>query len=359
MQTRVNKVVAALRDKAVDGLIVVQPENRFYLSGFTGDAGALLITSGQSFIITDFRFIEQAREQSPHLEIVKIETTLADALVDLAGRLKLPVLGFEGDYITYQFYATLQNKLDKPGAMSLRSVEGVVELFRRVKEPDELAAIQKAMSLLDEGFQHICGYIKPGVSERAVALELETFMRLRGAEKTAFPFIVASGYRAALPHGEASAKSISPGEVITLDFGVMVEHYNSDMTRTVSLGVPTVQMREIYSIVLEAQLAGLAAVRAGVPASAVDKAAREIITAHGYGEYFGHGTGHGVGLAVHEGPSLSARDDTVLQAGMVVTVEPGIYLPGRGGVRIEDSVLVEQNGCRLLTGSPKDRLIEL
>lgn len=356
MQTRINRVVAALGEQELDGLLVARPENCFYLSGFTGDAGALLITAGQTYLLTDFRFIEQAREQSPHLEIIKITTNLADVLTDLVGRLKLSALGFEGDYITYQFYATLQDKLS---SVALHAVEGVVEQLRQVKEQSELVAVQEAMSLLDEGFRHICGFIKPGVSERAVALELETHMRLRGAEKTAFPFIIASGYRAALPHGEASAKTINPGEVVTMDFGVVVNGYHSDMTRTVALGAPTEPMREVYPLVLAAQQAGLSAVKAGVPASSVDQAAREVIVAGGYGEYFGHGTGHGVGLAVHERPSLSARDDTVLLPGMVVTVEPGIYLPGVGGVRIEDSVVVEQDGCRLLTRAPKDRLIEL
>ncbi len=356
MQTRVNKIAAALQDKAVDALLVLQLENRFYLSGFTGDAGALLVTAGQSYIITDFRYIEQAREQSPHLEIIKIDTTLEDALANLTGRLNLHVLGFEADYISFKFYDTLRDKL---GEVILRPVEGMVEQLRLIKDKDELVAIVKAMSLLDEGFQHICGFIKPGVSERTVALELEMFMRLRGAEKTAFPFIVASGARAALPHGEASVKAIGQGEAITLDFGVVVDNYHSDMTRTVSLGAPSAKIREIYGIVLKAQLAGLAAVKAGVPASAVDKAARDVITSYGYGEYFGHSTGHGVGLAVHEGPGLSSRDATVLREGMVVTVEPGVYLPGIGGVRIEDSVVVEQYGCRLLTSSPKNRLIEL
>ncbi|WP_449240726.1 M24 family metallopeptidase [Desulfoscipio gibsoniae] len=356
MQTRVNKLAAALKDNALDALLVLQPENRFYLSGFTGDAGALLITAGQSFLITDFRFMEQAREQSPHLTIIKMETTLATALADMAGRLNLSALGFEADYISYKFYDTLHEKLDQ---VTLRPVDGIVEQFRLIKDKDELAAIQKAMTLLDEGFKHICNFIKPGISEREVALELEMFMRRRGAEKTAFPFIVASGPRAALPHGEASEKNINPGDVITLDFGVVTDGYNSDMTRTVSLGAPNAQIKQIYGIVLEAQLAGLAAVKAGVAASAVDKAARDVITSHGYGEYFGHSTGHGVGLAVHEGPRISSRDDTILREGMVITVEPGIYLPGTGGVRIEDSLVVEKDGCRLLTKSPKDYLIEL
>ncbi|AGL02033.1 M24 family metallopeptidase [Desulfoscipio gibsoniae] len=356
MQTRVNKVAGFLKDYAMDALLVMQPENRFYLSGFTGDAGALLVTAGQSYIITDFRFIEQAREQSPHLELIKMETTLADALVDMAGRLNLHVLGFEADYISYKFYDTLHKKL---GEVSLRPVEGIIEQLRLIKDKNELETIQRSMALLDEGFKYICSFIKPGISEREVALELEMFMRYRGAEKTAFPFIVASGPRAALPHGVASAKTINTGDVVTLDFGVVVDNYNSDMTRTISLGSPSNQIKQIYNIVLEAQLAGLVAVRAGVAASAVDKAAREVIASYGYGEYFGHSTGHGVGLAVHEGPRLSLRDDTVLQEGMVVTIEPGIYLPGTGGVRIEDSVIVEKEGCRLLTKSPKDRLIEL
>jgi len=241
----------------------------------------------------------------------------------------------------------------------LRSTEGLAEKRRLLKDAAEMAAIEKAMSLLDEGFEYILSCIKPGAIEQAVAWELEAFLRLKGAAKTAFPYIVASGYRAALPHGEASAKAICHGEIITIDFGVVVDNYCSDMTRTIALGNPGAKLKEIYKIVLEAQESALAAIKTGIPASAVDKVARDIIAAHGYGEYFGHSTGHGVGLAVHEGPTLSPKDDTVLQPGMVVTVEPGIYLPGIGGVRIEDSVAVEENRCRLLTVSPKHELIEL
>jgi len=232
-----------------------------------------------------------------------------------------------------------------------------VEKLRRIKDRSEQAAIAKSMAMLDRGFEYICGFIKPGVTEAAISLELEIFMRHQGASGTSFPFIIASGPRASLPHGEATDRVIREGDILTLDFGVIMEHYCSDMTRTVTVGVPPPEMEKIYYIVLEAQRAGLNAVKAGVAASAVDKAARDVIEAHGYGEFFGHGTGHGVGLAVHEAPRLSARDNTVLEAGMVVTVEPGIYLPGQGGVRIEDSVLVEQDGCRLLTNAPKDTLL--
>ncbi|MCL2337556.1 MAG: aminopeptidase P family protein, partial [Firmicutes bacterium] len=234
----------------------------------------------------------------------------------------------------------------------------MLERLRQVKEGSELQAIAASMALLDRGFEYICGFIKPGVTEAAVALELEICLRRLGASGTSFPFIVASGARASLPHGEASNKVIQEGDILTLDFGVILDHYCSDMTRTIAVGAaPAPEMEKIYNIVLEAQQAGLKAVQAGVNASSVDRAARAVIEGYGYGEFFGHATGHGVGLAVHEAPRLSHRDDTPLEAGMVVTVEPGIYLPGRGGVRIEDSVAVERDGCRLLTGAPKDKLM--
>lgn len=356
MENRISKVVESNAAAGIDAMLVLQPENRYYLSGFTGSTGALLITEKKSFIIVDFRYVEQALKQSPHMDQFKMKDNLADSLVELQERLNFRSLGFELDYISYKLHKTLQERLC---GVNLCPVEGLIEKFRQVKDKSELAAIQKAMSLLDEGFNYICEFIKPGISEIELSLELELFMRKRGAEGIAFPFIVASGPRSSLPHGIASERIIQLGDVITIDFGVVVGAYMSDMTRTVALGIPSKKIKEIYSIVLKAQLAGLAAVKAGVPASSVDKATREVIEAHGYGEYFGHSTGHGVGLEVHEQPRLSAKDNTVLRAGMVVTVEPGIYLPGIGGVRIEDSVVVEQNGLRILTKSPKDRLIEL
>lgn len=356
MKRRVEKMAALLAEKNIDAMLVMQPENRYYLSGFSGSTGVLLITPGSSYLCTDFRYTEQAEAESPHLQVVKVTETFADTLVEMKERAGFSTLAFESDYINYKLYHTFRDKL--PG-VELVPLDGAVEKLRRVKDSDELAAIAESMAMLDSGFQYICGIIRPGMSEKEVALELEIFLRRRGAAGKSFPFIVASGARSSLPHGEASDRVIQPGDVVTLDFGVIKNHYCSDMTRTVAVGSPPPDMKQIYGIVLEAQLAGLQAVRAGVPASAVDRAAREVIESHGYGEYFGHGTGHGVGLAVHEAPRLSARDDTVLEKGMVVTVEPGIYLPGRGGVRIEDSVVVERDGCRLLTRSPKESFMEL
>ncbi|WP_027363469.1 M24 family metallopeptidase [Desulfotruncus alcoholivorax] len=356
MMERVKQVAGYLAESGAGAMLVMQPENRLYLSGFTGSSGAVLVTENKSFLVTDFRYIEQAQQQSPHLEIYKLRETTEDTLADIAGSLGLKSVAFEADYISYHFYEKLKCKLK---GVELIPVTGVVEQNRQVKDSSELLAIARSMSLLDDGFNYICGRIKPGTSEKEIELELETYLRKKGASGPAFPFIIASGPRSSLPHGTATDRVIGYGDLITLDYGVVFDNYNSDMTRTVAVGEPPAELKKIYSIVLEAQLAGLAAVKAGVTASSADGAARQVIESYGYGEYFGHGTGHGVGLAVHEAPRLSSRDNTVLREGMVVTVEPGIYLPGVGGVRIEDSVVVEKDGCRVLTKSPKDKLIIL
>ncbi|MCG8402824.1 MAG: Xaa-Pro peptidase family protein [Firmicutes bacterium] len=356
MKSRLKKVARVLIEKGHDAMLVLRPENMYYLSGFSGSTGALLVARANSYLCVDFRYIEQAQRESPHLEIVLVKETIPAAIAELREKLRFNTLGFETDYINCKLLFNLREKL--PGVETL-PMDGVIEEQRQVKDRTELAAIAQAMAMLDRGYDYICGHIKPGVSERDISLELEMFMRRRGASGTSFPFIIASGPRSSLPHGEASAKKIRQGDIIMLDFGVVMNHYNSDMSRTIALGKPPPEMRKIYDLVLEAQLAGLNAIKEGVTASAVDKAARSVIEAHGYGDYFGHGTGHGVGLAVHERPRLSPRDDTVLKAGMVVTVEPGIYLPGRGGVRIEDSVVVEKYGCRLLTKAPKNSLVEI
>lgn len=356
MINRVQKTAVMLGDYGARALLVLQPENRYYLSGFTGSFGALLVTRDKSWFITDFRYLEQAREQTPHLEIIAMSDNLTDTLKGLVQDLALDTLAFEAHHVNYKLYATLAQKLT---GVRLLPVENVIEKQRQCKENGELAAIARSMSLLDEGFDFICGLVQPGISEAELSLELELYLRRRGATATAFPFIIASGPRSALPHGTATGRVLAPGDVLTMDFGVILDHYNSDMTRTVALGRPPGELQKIYQVVLEAQLAGLAAVKAGVKASAVDAAARSVIESGGYGRYFGHSTGHGVGLAVHELPRLSPKDHTVLQEGMVVTVEPGIYIPGLGGVRIEDSVVVEKDGCRVLTSSFKDRLLEL
>ncbi|MBI4640833.1 MAG: aminopeptidase P family protein, partial [Candidatus Tectomicrobia bacterium] len=217
--------------------------------------------------------------------------------------------------------------------------------------------IKKAAELTDAGFAHILKYIKPGMKEIDVALELEFFIRKNGGKGVAFSYIVASGERGAMPHGVASDKVISPGDLVTFDFGTSYNGYRSDMTRTIGIGDPSPKMRELYSTVLEAQLAGLQAIKAGIKCVDADAAARNIIKDAGYGEYFGHSLGHGVGLAIHEGPRVSQYSEEVLEAGMVVTCEPGIYIPNEGGVRIEDLVIVRENGCEILSHSPKELIV--
>ncbi|MFZ5633631.1 MAG: aminopeptidase P family protein [Bacillota bacterium] len=354
MQNRISRLRELLREEEADAFLVTSPENRLYLTGFTGSSGWVVVTERETCLITDFRYDQQARAQSPHCRIIIAGETLKDTLGELAAELNIHRLGCEGDDLTYNQFTALRDKL--PGR-EVRPLAGTVEGLRAVKEELEIRKISAAVKLADEALKHILPYIRDGVRERDVALEIEFFMRKEGAEGISFPLIVASGHRAAMPHGTASDKVIRRDELVIMDFGATLEGYNSDITRTVAVGGADKRMEEIYRIVLEAQLAGIKAIRAGIPASEADRAARSVIEGYGYGEYFGHSTGHGLGLQIHEPPRLSAKDNTELRPGMVVTVEPGIYLPGWGGVRIEDTVVVEKNGCCVLTSSPKERLI--
>lgn len=351
---RLAGVRSALRARDLDGILVQKPENRRYLSGFTGSNGGLFIDSRRALLLTDFRYIEQASSESPHFEVVRVEKSILEGLSEVLQGLEMFRLGFEGDYLTYQQYTLMQDQL---AGQNLVSSPGLVEKLRECKDSSELKTITRAAMLADLAFEHILKFIAPGVRERELALELEFFMRRQGADGSSFPIIAASGPRSALPHGVATDRLLEPGDLLTLDFGALIDGYNSDQTRTVVLGNPTSKQREIYKIVLEAQQEALNKIKAGVSAGEVDRAARDVIVGYGYGEYFGHGTGHGVGLAVHEAPRLSAGVTDVLEPGLVVTVEPGIYLPGWGGVRTEDMVLVEDGGVKILTHSPKEQLM--
>ncbi|GAB6182096.1 Xaa-Pro dipeptidase [Desulfotomaculum defluvii] len=357
MIQRLTRLRQKMSEQGISHLFVTKPENRFYLSGFTGTTGVLLIGQATADFLTDFRYIEQVKIQSPHFNVVKVDQVSPFGLLsDILRNYKSDKLAFEADHLTHKQYQELKNQL--PG-IELVPCEELLEDLRMIKDEVEIDVIRSAMQIGDKAFNHILKCIKPGTSELELTLELEFFMRKLGASGTAFDTIMASGPRSALPHGVASERLLQTGDFLTMDFGALYQGYNSDMTRTVVLGQPDSKQQEIYNIVLEAQMAGLAAVRAGVPAKEVDAAARAVISNHGYGEYFGHGTGHGVGIAIHESPRLNTKDETILQPGMVVTVEPGIYLPQWGGVRIEDSVLVTENGCEILTSSPKKELIRL
>lgn len=354
MQERINKLRALFSGEGIDAFLVTGPENRFYLTGFTGSSGSVLVTCNEVFIITDFRYDEQAKKQSPHCSIVMVGDGLPETVQQLARQNNIKRLGCEGEVISYQQYAAIAEKL---AACDLVPLYGFMDSLRAVKDKDEIDSIARAVNLADRAYSHIIPMVREGVSEKDLSLELEFFMRKSGAEGISFPLIVASGQRSSLPHGIATDKIIARGDLVTMDFGASLAGYNSDITRTLVVGEADKKQEEIYGIVLEAQLAGIRSVKPGVPASEVDRAAREVIESYGYGECFGHSTGHGLGLQIHENPRLSSRDHTELKPGMVVTVEPGIYIAGWGGVRIEDSILVDSTGPRILSSSPKEKLI--
>ncbi|MDD2421068.1 MAG: Xaa-Pro peptidase family protein [Heliobacteriaceae bacterium] len=337
-----------------DAFLIMQPENRRYLTGFTGSAGFLLVSREQCLLATDFRYWEQARRQSPDWELVPQQGSWVTCLREIVAARGWNRIALEADFITVHQQQALTAALPQ---VEWVPVTGRVEKLRVVKAPEELAAISRAVALADVGFQYILDAIRPGVTEREVALELEFFLRRLGSEGIPFEFIVASGHRAALPHGQASEKVLAQGDFLILDFGCIKGGYCSDMTRTVMVGQPTPEQREIYAVVRAAQEAALAVLAPGKSGGEVDQVAREVIKQAGYGEYFGHGLGHGVGLAVHEDPRLAPGENDLLAPGQVVTVEPGIYLPGRGGVRIEDLVIITKDGCRVLTGAPKELLV--
>jgi len=349
---RLEKLRQKMRAENLDAYVVMAPENRRYLSGFTGSTATLLILLDQALLLTDFRYIEQATAQAVDFQVVKIEKDVYASLAVLG--LELNRIGFEGDVVTYADFKQLQETFTQA---ELCSFPDMVTDLRAVKELTEIDAIRQAVKIADDSFRHILHYLELGQTEDEIALELEWAMRKAGASGRSFDFIVASGWRSAMPHGVASSKQIQAGELLTMDFGAIYQGYCSDITRTVCLGEPSDKQREIYEIVLAAQLAGIQAVAPGRTGREVDEYARKLIADAGYGEYFGHGLGHAVGLAIHEGPRLSPREDRMLEPGMVVTVEPGIYIPDWGGVRIEDIVLVTENGCEVLNQAPKELII--
>lgn len=351
MTERLQALRAFIAGQDLTAVVVAKPENRRYFSGFTGSSGLLVVSADAARLITDFRYIEQAGKQAPDFAVVRHGSDMYETLAAEINALGGERIGFESDHTPWDDFRKMSEFVGKLFPLHL-------DKLRMVKDEAELAALRVAVRLADAAFDHILPYIRPGVSEREIALELEFFMRKKGAEKAAFDIIVASGQRSALPHGLAGEKRIAAGEFVTMDFGAVYEGYHSDITRTVVVGKVSSRQREIYDLVRAAQQAGLDAITAGKSGREVDGAARRVIGDAGYGEYFGHGLGHGVGLAIHEEPRLSPVGDVVLAPNMTVTVEPGVYLPDWGGVRIEDTVVVTANGVQILTASSKE-LIQL
>jgi len=348
MNNRIERLRELCKNKDLDGFIISKPENRLYFSGFSGSSGLLLVAGNEAKLLTDFRYVTQAQSQAPDYEIIRHGANIFKTLGQAAHDLGSKKLGFEMDFVTWADYQSMQGELS-----GIELVPHKVDGLRMLKDETELAALRKAVFIADQAFSHILTYISPGMSERDVALELEYTMRRLGAEKSAFDIIVASGVRSSLPHGIASEKIIEQGDFVTMDFGAVYNGYHSDITRTIIMGQANDKQRQIYDVVLQAQLAGVKAIQPGKTGKQVDEVSRNVITLAGYGNCFGHGLGHGVGLVIHEEPRLSPGGDTMLEAAMTVTVEPGIYIPEWGGVRIEDTVVVVSTGCEILTASSK------
>ncbi len=352
---RLSRFRKLLAEGDIDTFLVAVPENRYYLSGFeaedlmpTESSGYLLITGSRQHLLTDFRYEEEARQEAPGFELIIYRDGLAASLPELFSTLSTEKLGVEAHYLTVTTFREIEAALRqaRPNAV-MEPVENLVEGMRIIKDADEIKLIKESVRHSERVIEAVWNGLQVGKTEKEVAWEIERRIRENGAESVSFPPIAASGPNAALPHAVPSSKRISAGESVILDMGSRLHLYCSDMTRTWVGGTPDGKLKEIYRIVREAQLAAQDAIRAGMESSAVDRVARDIIEQAGYGDNFGHGLGHGVGLAVHEPPRLSKRKPTVLEPGMVVTIEPGIYLPGFGGVRLENMVVVTENGCEL------------
>ncbi len=342
------------KELSIEGLLITSSYNRRYMTGFTGTAGVAIISEEKAVFITDFRYTEQAAKEIEGFEIVQHTGPIIDEVAKQIEKLGIKRLGFEQDHVTYQAFTSYKKVLEN---REFIPVSGAVEKLRLIKSPAEIKILKEAAEIADAAYKHILNFIKPGLKEIDVANELEFFMRKNGAVSSSFDIIVASGYRSALPHGVASEKEIEKGDFVTLDFGAYYKGYCSDITRTFAVGEPSDELKNIYSVVLEAQMRGMNGIMPGMTGKQADALTRDYIKEQGYGEYFGHSTGHGLGMEVHEGPALSFKSDTILEPGMVVTVEPGIYIAGLGGVRIEDDTVITEKGNESLTHSPKDLII--
>ena len=355
MNLRIQKLTEKMKDLGVEAVLLSSPYNRRYISGFTGSNAYLYISPNQQILLTDFRYLEQAAAQCPDFQIVEYRNVgLTETLEKYLQADNVKICGFEGNQMTFAEYRLLVDKLP---AVEWKSIGDVVEELRMLKTPEELVLLRKASQIGDQAFSHMLDFIKPGLTEKEIGIELEFTMRKLGAEGLSFESIIASGVNGARPHARPTDKPIRQGELLTMDFGCIYQGYCSDMTRTVAIGEVSDQLKEIYEITLKAHLESLAALKPGLTGAAVDTVARDIITEAGYGQYFGHSLGHSVGLEVHEAPYLGQRETRTLKANMLETIEPGIYLPGIGGVRIEDLAVLTETGAESLVTSEKKLII--
>jgi len=347
--TRIRQV---LKQKNIDAAVITKLVNVRYLTDFSGTSGALVISPRKAFFLTDFRYQKQAKKQVSGHDIKIYSGSFDSYLCSLIERLRSSTVGFEANSLPYARFKKWASSLKA----ELIPLDNLVENLRLKKEKKELGKIRKAADISDRAFRHILSFIKPGVQEREIAIELEYFMRKQGADRYAFELIVAGGRRSALPHATNSANKVRENAFLVLDFGAVYKGYCSDLSRTVFVGKPGEKERKLYKAVLSAQEKAVEKVAVGQKARAIDSTAREFLMEQNLGDYFGHNLGHGVGLEIHEAPVLGPKSNDVLQSGMVFTIEPGVYLPEKGGVRIEDLVALGEEGAEVLTKSSKELL---
>lgn len=354
---RLSSLMEALPPE-IDSALILTPQNRRYFTSFASSDGFLLVTRSGSIFYTDSRYIEAAQKQITCCDVQEGKSVFAQMRDFLTAR-NVRSIAVETEGLTVAQMNRLQKREELKGFTFVcdGALDAAIGTFRSVKTRDEVAKIRQAQAIAELGFSHILNFIRPGRTEKEIQLELDFFMLKNGAQALSFDTIVVSGVNSSMPHGVPSDKKIEDGDFITMDFGAVVDGYHSDMTRTVAVGHVSEEQKTVYETVLSAQEASLAALKAGLSCREGDKKARDLIANAGYGEFFGHGTGHGVGIEIHEEPRLSPSCDAVLTVGNVVTVEPGIYLPGKFGVRIEDMAYITENGCENLTSAQKSLIL--
>lgn len=354
---RREKLAAKLAEEDIDAFLITNPVNVTWLTGFSGESSPLLITREHTLLISDSRFTVQIAEECPELECLIRGTTQTpyEVLIQGIEQIGAKNIGFESHYLTVAGYENLRENLP---TVQWKGVKECVETLRMIKDDDELAQIREAIAIAERCFSVMCHLMSPEDSELELVNALDGYVRKAGGREMAFSTIIAVGERAALPHAPPTQKKVNESELLLVDWGVSGKFYKSDLTRVLDVrrtgNSPSEKLQEVHRIVQQAQEAAIAAVRPGAIAKDIDTAARKVIADAGYGDYFGHGLGHGFGLDIHELPGIRPRSETVIEEGMVFTIEPGIYLPGWGGVRLEDDVLVTSEGCEVLTGVRKD-----
>lgn len=347
MNLRLRKLFSLFPERKIDALFVSSWPNVTYLSGFKGTESWIFVSPKGLYFITDSRYYEQAVQEAKGFKVLlRDKRSVSEIVSELAKKDRIKRVGFESPIVTYSFYTGLAKNI---GSAALVPVADLVESLRLIKDKEEIRLIQKSADIAVKGYHYVRQTARPGMTEREIQGRLEYYTKSIGSERPAFDIIVAAGPRASMPHCQSNETKVKNNDLVLLDMGVVYEGYHSDLTRPIFLGKMSPLHKKIYDIVWEAQRAGIAKAGPGVPASEVDAASRAVIEGYGYGDFFGHGTGHGVGLEIHEAPSVSGRSKTILEPGMVITVEPGVYLPGKIGIRIEDMILITEKGRVVMT----------